>query len=98
MTPLPDSYRGRGPGHWSARAGLLLLALALLALPFYAATEYYLYQKYLTPQVAWAPAHITASQNAAWAQSTHSLPASTAPVVLTFHDIGYTNSPYVVTP
>lgn len=35
----------RGAWHWPARIGLGLLALAVLALPFYAAAEYYLYGK-----------------------------------------------------
>lgn len=96
MTPPPTS--AKRPWHWPARLGLGLLALAVLALPFYAATQYYLYQKYLSPQSGPPVVRIDAAQAASWTAGARSLPASTAPVVLTYHDIGYSKSPYVVTP
>ncbi|SOD86730.1 polysaccharide deacetylase family protein [Streptomyces sp. Ag109_G2-15] len=88
----------RGPGHYAARAGLVLLALAVLALPFYAATEYYLYQKYMSTQVATAPVELTSADTDSWAAKIKSLPATSAPVVLAYHDIGHNKSSYVVTP
>ncbi|MEU4039665.1 polysaccharide deacetylase family protein [Streptomyces collinus] len=88
----------RGPGHYAARAGLVLLALAVLALPFYAATEYYLYQKYVSTQVDTASVDLTATDTRAWDAKIKSLPATSAPVVLAYHDIGYNKSDYVVTP
>lgn len=88
----------RGPGHYAARAGLVLLALAVLALPFYAATEYYLYQKYMSTQVDTAAVDLTSADASSWAVRTKSLPATSAPVVLAYHDIGYNKSSYVVTP
>jgi peptidoglycan/xylan/chitin deacetylase (PgdA/CDA1 family) len=88
----------RGPGHYAARAGLVLLALAVLALPFYAATQYYLYQKYVSTQVDTARVQLTSSDTGSWAAQIKSLPATSAPVVLAYHDIGYNKSDYAVTP
>ncbi|MGW1808183.1 polysaccharide deacetylase family protein [Streptomyces sp. NPDC002078] len=88
----------RGPGHYAARAGLVLLALAVLALPFYAATQYYLYQKYVSTQVDTASAQLTAADTGGWNAQIKSLPATSAPVVLAYHDIGYNKSDYVVSP
>jgi len=91
--------RGARSGHWASRLGLLALALAILALPFYAAAEYYEYQKYMTPQAPDTVVQLDANQTAAWSGSVKALPATTAPIVLTYHDIGPNNSSeYVVTP
>lgn len=95
----PDGGPRRGLTHWPVRIGLVLLALAVLALPFYAAAEYYRYQKYMTPQAALLPEHVDGAQAAAWTRAAAKLPATGAPVVLTYHDISpNSTSPYVVTP
>lgn len=95
----PDGGPRRGLAHWPVRIGLVLLAMAVLALPFYAAAEYYQYQKYMSPQAALVPEHIDGAQAAAWTRSAAKLPATGAPVVLTYHDISpHSTSPYVVTP
>ncbi|WP_405918593.1 polysaccharide deacetylase family protein [Streptomyces sp. NBC_00728] len=88
----------RGPGHFAARAGLVFLALAVLALPFYAAAEYYQYQKYMSTQADTTAVRLTSADTASWATAVRNLPATSAPVVLAYHDIGYSHSPYVVTP
>ncbi|MEW2154532.1 polysaccharide deacetylase family protein [Streptomyces sp. NPDC007189] len=88
----------RGPGHYAVRAGLVLLALAVLALPFYAATQYYLYQKYVSTQRDTARVELTSADTGSWAAQIKSLPATSAPVVLAYHDIGYNKSDYAVTP
>ncbi|MHA6762437.1 polysaccharide deacetylase family protein [Streptacidiphilus sp. PAMC 29251] len=98
VVPLGGGPRRRAT-HWPVRIGLVLLAMAVLALPFFAATEYYGYQKYMSPQAALVPEHIDGSQAAAWTKSAAALPATGAPVVLTYHDISpISTSPYVVTP
>ncbi|MEV7685509.1 polysaccharide deacetylase family protein [Streptomyces bungoensis] len=96
--PSPRRRPRRGPGHYAARAGLVLLALAVLALPFYAATEYYLYQKYMSTQVDTAAVDLTSADTSSWTAKIKSLPATSAPVVLAYHDIGHNKSSYVVTP
>ncbi|MEU2054822.1 polysaccharide deacetylase family protein [Streptomyces bungoensis] len=96
--PSPRRRPRRGPGHYAARAGLVLLALAVLALPFYAATEYYLYQKYVSTQVDTTAVDLASADTSAWAAQVNSLPATSAPVVLAYHDIGYNKSDYAVTP
>ncbi|MEV6111449.1 polysaccharide deacetylase family protein [Streptomyces sp. NPDC052109] len=88
----------RGPGHYAARAGLVLLALAVLALPFYAATQYYLYQKYVSTQLDTARVDLTSADTDSWTAQVKHLPATSAPVVLAYHDIGYNKSDYAVTP
>ena len=91
--------RGARSGHWAARLGLLALALAILAMPFYAATEYYYNQKYMTPQAPGTVVQLDANQTAAWSGQVKALPATTAPIVLTYHDISPDNtSEYVVSP
>ena len=91
--------RGARRGHWPARLGLLALALAILAMPFYAAAYYYEYQKYMTPQAPGTVVQLDADQTASWSGSVKALPATTAPIVLTYHDISPTNdSEYVVSP
>ncbi|QMU75560.1 polysaccharide deacetylase family protein [Streptacidiphilus sp. PB12-B1b] len=91
--------RGARSGHWAARLGLLGLALAILAMPFYAAAEYYEYQKYMTPQAPDTVVQLAPAQTAAWSGQVKSLPATSAPIVLTYHDISpKSTSPYVVTP
>ncbi|WP_328914134.1 MULTISPECIES: polysaccharide deacetylase family protein [unclassified Streptomyces] len=93
------SGHSRGPAHWPLRLLLMAMALAVLALPFYAASEYYHYQKYMTPQAGLSAEHIDSAQAAAWTKSAKGLPATGAPVVLTYHDISpHSSSPYVVTP
>ncbi|WP_240529761.1 polysaccharide deacetylase family protein [Streptomyces mangrovisoli] len=84
--------------HWPARFGLVVLALAVLALPFYAATEYYLYGKYMSTQVQPPTVRVDAREAASWSEAASSLPATAAPVVLAYHDIGYGSSDYTVTP
>ncbi|MEE4543059.1 polysaccharide deacetylase family protein [Streptomyces sp. V4-01] len=92
-------HRGRGAGHWPVRVLLVALALAVIALPFYAAAEYYQYQKYMSPQSALPAEHLSGAEVAAWTRSAKELPATGAPVVLTYHDISpHSSSPYVVTP
>jgi peptidoglycan/xylan/chitin deacetylase (PgdA/CDA1 family) len=89
----------RGPAHRPARIGLSLLATAILALPFYAAAEYYLYQKYMSPQANPPVVRVDAAHAAAWTRTVKGLPATSAPVVLTYHDINpISSSPYAVTP
>jgi poly-beta-1,6-N-acetyl-D-glucosamine N-deacetylase len=91
--------RGARRGHWASRLGLLALALAILAMPFYAADYYYEYQKYMTPQAPGTVVQLDANQTAAWSGQVRALPATTAPIVLTYHDISPVNSSeYVVTP
>jgi len=91
--------RGARKGHWASRLGLLALALAILAMPFYAAEYYYEYQKYMTPQAPGTVVQLDAAQTAAWSGQAKSLPATTAPIVLTYHDISPSNtSEYVVSP
>lgn len=84
--------------HWPARFGLVVLALAVLALPFYAAAEYYLYGKYMSTQVQPPTVRVDAREAASWTKSAQSLPATAAPVVLAYHDIGHARSDYTVTP
>ncbi|MFD5515850.1 polysaccharide deacetylase family protein [Streptomyces sp. NPDC127066] len=84
--------------HWPARFGLVVLALAVLALPFYAAAEYYLYGKYMSTQVQPPTVRVDARQAASWTNAAKSLPATAAPIVLAYHDIGYAPSDYTVTP
>jgi peptidoglycan/xylan/chitin deacetylase (PgdA/CDA1 family) len=92
-------HHGRGAGHWPLRIALMLLALAVIALPFYAAAAYYRYQKYMSPQAAVPAEHLSGSQISAWTRAASGLPATGAPVVLTYHDISpHSRSPYVVTP
>jgi biofilm PGA synthesis lipoprotein PgaB len=94
-----DGGPRRGPAHWPVRIGLVLLATAVLALPFFAATEYYENQKYMSPQAAVVADHLDAAETASWSGSAKQLPATDAPVVLTYHDISpVSSSPYVVTP
>lgn len=89
----------RGPAHWPARLGLTLLATAVLALPFYAAAEYYLYQKYMSPQASPPVVRLKPADTAAWARTVKGLPAASAPIVLAYHDLNpHSSSPYVVTP
>lgn len=85
-------------GHWPARLGLVLLALAVLALPFYAAAEYYLYAKYMSSQVKAPTVRIDAQDAASFSSAARSLPATSAPVVLAYHDIGPGSSGYTVSP
>ncbi|MFD5815538.1 polysaccharide deacetylase family protein [Streptomyces sp. NPDC127038] len=84
--------------HWPTRFGLVVLALAVLALPFYAAAEYYLYGKYMSTQVQPPTVRVDAREAASWTKSARSLPATAAPVVLAYHDIGHAPSDYTVTP
>ncbi|MEU2334025.1 polysaccharide deacetylase family protein [Streptomyces sp. NPDC013172] len=100
MTDPHRHHKGhhRGIGHWPARIGLVLLALAVLALPFYAAAEYYLYAKYMSTQVQAPTARFDTVEAAFWSGAARSLPATSAPVVLAYHDIGPASSDYTVTP
>ncbi|MET7981425.1 MULTISPECIES: polysaccharide deacetylase family protein [unclassified Streptomyces] len=82
--------------HWPARFGLVVLALAVLALPFYAAAEYYLYGKYMSTQVQPPTVRIDTRQAASWSDAAKSLPATAAPVVLAYHDVGPAPSDYTV--
>ncbi|MER5977688.1 polysaccharide deacetylase family protein [Streptomyces sp. NPDC001857] len=88
----------RGVWHWPARIGLGLLALAVLALPFYAAAEYYLYGKYVSHQADPPTVRVDGNQAAAWSKAARTLPATSAPVVLAYHDVGPAASDYTVTP
>ncbi|MCX5054448.1 MULTISPECIES: polysaccharide deacetylase family protein [unclassified Streptomyces] len=105
LGPLLDGLRGRTRRgarlltHWWLRTGLIALALAVLLLPFYAATQYYLNQKYLSRQADPPAPRVNATAASAAARMDRSLPAATAPVVLTYHDID-TGSPsrYAVSP
>ena len=91
--------RGARSGHWASRLGLLALAFAILAMPFYAAAEYYHYQKYMTPQAPDTVLRLDSQQTAAWSGQVKTLPATSAPIVLTYHDISPSNdSQYVVSP
>ncbi|MDH6547291.1 biofilm PGA synthesis lipoprotein PgaB [Streptomyces sp. SAI-117] len=103
--PLLDALRGRAGrsvrllGHWLVRAGLILLALSVLMLPFYVASQYYLEQKYVSKQASPPVTHIDATAAATASRLSLELPAATAPVVLTYHDVNSGNpSKYVVTP
>lgn len=59
--------------HWPTRFGLVVLALAVLALPFYAAAEYYLYGKYMSTQVQPPTVRIDAKKAASWSAAAESL-------------------------
>ncbi|WP_274563510.1 polysaccharide deacetylase family protein [Streptomyces spiramyceticus] len=105
LKPLLDGLGGRTRRsvhlltHWWVRTGLILLAVSVLLVPFYAATQYYLDQKYMSKQNAPPVTHVDATTAAAAEQMGKGLPAATAPVVLTYHDINTDNpSDYVVTP
>ncbi|MGW5466131.1 polysaccharide deacetylase family protein [Streptomyces sp. NPDC003996] len=89
---------GRGLAHWPVRFALGLLALAVLALPFHAADRYYLYQKYMSPQVKLSDMHLSPDAPARWSRAGRHLPATSAPVVLAYHGIGPRPGPFVVTP
>jgi peptidoglycan/xylan/chitin deacetylase (PgdA/CDA1 family) len=85
--------------HWWVRTGLILLAVFVLLVPFYAAAQYYLDQKYMSKQNAPPATRVDATTIAAAKRMDEGLPAATAPVVLTYHDINTDNpSQYVVTP
>ncbi|MHA5019179.1 polysaccharide deacetylase family protein [Streptomyces sp. SD35] len=85
--------------HWWVRSGLILLAVGVLLVPFYAAAQYYLDQKYMSKQNDPPVTHVAAGTAVAAERSVKGLPASTAPVVLTYHDINTDDpSEYVVTP
>lgn len=85
--------------HWWVRVGLILLAVAVLLVPFYAAAQYYLDQKYMSKQNDPPATRVGATTAAAAQQLAQGMPAATAPVVLTYHDINTENpSEYVVTP
>lgn len=105
LKPLFDDARDRARRgarlltHWWVRTALILLALAVLVLPFFAATQYYLYQRYMSKQAVPPVTNIDATTAAAATRMAQVLPAATAPVVLTYHDINTHNpSQYVVTP
>ncbi|MGW2426119.1 polysaccharide deacetylase family protein [Streptomyces sp. NPDC001709] len=88
----------RGLAYWPVRFGLGLLALAVLALPFYAADQYYLYQKYMSTQVRLSDMNLSPHTPAQWSRAGQGLPATSAPVVLAYHDISPHPGPSVVTP
>ncbi len=105
LKPLLDDLRGRaGRGirlltHWWVRTGLILLAVGVLLVPFYVAAQYYLDQKYMSKQSDPPVTRLDATTAAAATRLVNGLPAATAPVVLTYHDIDTDNpSQYVVTP
>ncbi|MFJ8538276.1 polysaccharide deacetylase family protein [Streptomyces sp. NPDC093591] len=104
-TPLPVGPRGptwrvaRHLGHWWLRTALILLALTVLAVPFYAAREYYLHEKYLSKQADPPVVRLDAADAAAATRAVAGLPAATAPVVLVYHEIADDSpSKYTVTP
>ncbi|MFJ1705030.1 polysaccharide deacetylase family protein [Kitasatospora sp. NPDC088346] len=90
----------RGATHWVARLALAATALTVLALPFYAGWKYYVFRRDVTPQAALAePARLPHAEQAAWQSGAEKLPATAAPVVLTYHDISpKSDSQYIVTP
>ncbi|MGP4043701.1 polysaccharide deacetylase family protein [Streptomyces sp. 2A115] len=103
--PLLDDLRSRTRRsvrvltHWWLRGGLILLALVVLMVPFYTATEYYLDQKYMSKQKEPPATEVDATTAAAAERTAKELPAATAPVVLTYHDIDDdSTSEYAVTP
>ncbi|MBC3842300.1 hypothetical protein GXW82_25260 [Streptacidiphilus sp. 4-A2] len=77
--------QGRAPRPLDARLGLLALALAILAMPFYARPSNE-YQKYMTPQPP-APWSSWTRTRPRLVRLGEALPATTAPIVLTYHDI-----------
>ncbi|MFF4249918.1 polysaccharide deacetylase family protein [Streptomyces sp. NPDC001663] len=103
--PPPDGLRGRTRRgvrlvtHLWVRTALILLAMAVLLVPFYAAAQHYLNQKYMSKQNETPVTYLDATAAAAAQRTVRGLPAATAPVVLTYHDINTRNpSEYVVTP
>ncbi|MCT9078353.1 polysaccharide deacetylase family protein [Streptomyces fulvoviolaceus] len=105
VKPRPDGLRGRTRRgvrlltHWWVRTGLILLSVCVLLVPFYVAAQYYLDQKYMSRQSDPPVTRVDATTAAAAERMTKGLPAATAPVVLTYHDINTDNpSEYVVTP
>ncbi|WP_282205571.1 polysaccharide deacetylase family protein [Kitasatospora fiedleri] len=102
MTARPAGRRRaarRGPLHWVARLSLVVMALSVLALPFYASWKYYVFRRDVTPQSAVGPVRLDRATQAAWQSGSAQLPDAAPPVVLTYHDISPTNrSEYVVTP
>lgn len=105
LNSLLDGLRGRaGRGvrlltHWWVRTVLILLAVGVLLVPFYAAAQYYLDQKYMSKQNDPPVSRLDATATAAAERTVKGLPAATAPVVLTYHDINPDSpSEYVVTP
>ncbi|GAA2739701.1 polysaccharide deacetylase family protein [Kitasatospora cinereorecta] len=102
MNARPDARRAggrRGVLHWIARLTLVAVALSVLALPFYAGWQYYVFRRDVTPQGAPAPTHLDRALQASWHSGAEKLPEAAPPVVLTYHDISPTNpSQYVVTP
>ncbi|MFH9292264.1 polysaccharide deacetylase family protein [Streptomyces sp. NPDC017520] len=99
MTMLPASTHGRPSGRRGTRTLLGLLALVLLAVPFYAVWRYDTFREAVTAQEA--PPGPSGARGAArpGASAAARTTAHDAPVVLAYHDIGRgSRSRYTVTP